>query len=63
MRNWLFTEMEKAEPGLKDKFQFISTRVRSLEPDKQRILWIHDLANDPEVQHLKDKKTGISLSE
>ena len=23
MRNWLFTEMEKAEPGLKDKFQFI----------------------------------------
>ena len=54
MRNWLFDEMEKLEPGLKDKFQFISTRVRNLEPDKQRILWIHDLANDPEVQHLKD---------
>ena len=56
MRDWLFTEMEKAEPGLKDKFQFISTRVRNLEPDKQKILWIHDLANDPEVQHLKDKE-------
>ena len=56
MRNWLFDEMEKLEPGLKDKFQFISTRVRNLEPDKQRILWIHDLANDPEVQHLKDKE-------
>ena len=54
MRNWLFTELDKREPGIKEKFQFISTRVRSLEPDKQRILWIHDLANDPEVQHLKD---------
>ena len=56
MRNWLFDEMEKHEPGLKDKFQFISTRIRKLETDKQRILWIHDLANDPEVQHLKDKE-------
>ena len=56
MRNWLFTELDKREPGIRDKFQFISTRVRKLEPDKQRILWIHDLANDPEVQHLKDKE-------
>ena len=56
MKKWLFTEMEKQEPGLVDKFQFISTRVRELETDKQRILWIHDLATDPEVQHLKDKE-------
>jgi glycosyltransferase involved in cell wall biosynthesis len=56
MRKWLFAEMEKREPGLIDKFQWISTRVRGLEPDKQRILWIHDLANDGEVQHLKDKE-------
>ena len=56
MKQWLFTEIEKHEPGLTDKFQFISTRVRKLETDKQRILWIHDLANDPEVQHLKDKE-------
>ena len=56
MRDWLFTELEKLEPGVKDKLQFISTRVRNLEPDKQKILWIHDLANDPEVQHLKDKE-------
>jgi len=54
MKKWLFEELDKREPGLKDKFQFISTRVRNLEPDKQRILWIHDLANDPEVEHLKD---------
>jgi len=56
MKKWLFAEMEKQEPGLTDKFQFISTRVRELESDKQRILWVHDLANDPEVQHLKEKE-------
>ena len=56
MRNWLFKELDKREPGIRDKFQFISTRVRNLEPEKQIILWIHDLANDPEVQHLKDKE-------
>jgi len=56
MKKWLFAELEKKEPGLKDRFQWISTRVRGLEPDKQRILWIHDLANDGEVQHLKDKE-------
>ena len=56
MRDWLFGELDKREPGIRDKFQFISTRVRNLEPDKQKILWIHDLANDPEVQHLKDKE-------
>jgi len=55
MKKWLFTEMEKREPGLTEKFQWIMTRVRGLERDKQRILWIHDLANDGEVQHLKDK--------
>ena len=54
MKKWLYEEMEKREPGLHDKFQFISTRVRKLEK-KQRILWVHDLANDPEVQHLKEK--------
>ena len=54
MKMWLFGELDKREPGLTDKFQWIMTRVRKLDPDKQRILWIHDLASDPEVQHLKD---------
>jgi hypothetical protein len=54
MQKWLFEELEKRESGLKDKFQWIMTRVRKLDPEKQRILWIHDLASDPEVQHLKD---------
>ena len=56
MRKWLYEEMEKKEPGLIDKFQVISTRVRNLDPTKQRILWIHDLAGDPEVQHLKHEE-------
>ena len=62
MRNWLFEEMEKRVPGLKDKFQFIMTRIRELEP-KQRILWVHDLANDPEVQHLKENPDSWSQFE
>lgn len=35
-----------------DDFQIIPTRVTSLNPDKIRILWIHDLCDDPSVQHL-----------
>ena len=57
MRNWLYDHMEKRESGLLDNFQIISTRVRELEEDKKRILWVHDLANDPEVQHLKEKSS------
>ena len=54
MQKWLFAELDTRAPGLRDKFQFIMTRVRELKDDKQRILWIHDLAGDPEVQHLKE---------
>ena len=39
---------------LLDKFQIIPTRVRELDPDRKRILWVHDLPNDPEVARLKD---------
>ena len=56
MKKWLFKELDKKELGLTDKFQWVMTRVRGLESDKQRILWVHDLANDPEVQHLKEKE-------
>ena len=56
MKKWLFRELDKKESGLTDKFQWVMTRVRGLESDKKRILWVHDLANDPEVQHLKDKE-------
>ena len=39
------------EEYLKD-FQIIPSRVRNLDKDKIRILWLHDLAGDPENNHL-----------
>lgn len=39
---------------LLDNFQIISSRVRKLDPNKQKVLWLHDLHGDPEVEHLKD---------
>jgi glycosyltransferase involved in cell wall biosynthesis len=39
---------------LLSKFQIIPSRVRDIDPDKKVILWLHDLPNDPESQHLKD---------
>ena len=38
------------------EFQIICSRVRELE-DKKRILWLHDLWNDPEANHLKDDES------
>lgn len=37
-----------------DKFQIISSRVRNINPDKKRVLWLHDTFDDPENQHLKN---------
>ncbi len=49
-RKWLF---DRLDPELRDYFQFISSRKRNLE-DKPRLFWVHDLAQDPEVEFLKD---------
>lgn len=50
MMKWL---RENVDHDLLDDFQIIPTRVRKLDPDKKKLLWIHDTASDPEVQHLK----------
>jgi UDP-glucose:(glucosyl)LPS alpha-1,2-glucosyltransferase len=39
---------------LASEFQIIPSRVRELNEEKIRIYWQHDLAEDPEVNHLKD---------
>ena len=39
---------------LLNKFQIIPSRVRELDPNKKKILWLHDLPHDPESEHLKD---------
>ncbi len=41
-------------PELLSKFQIIHSRVRELDPNKKKILVLHDLADDPEVEHLKN---------
>jgi UDP-glucose:(glucosyl)LPS alpha-1,2-glucosyltransferase len=46
---------ERVSPELLDKFQIIPSRVRELK-DKPRILWCHDLAEDPEVSKLADSE-------
>ena len=42
---------------LLDQFQLIPSRVRDIDPDRKPILWLHDLPNDPESQHLKDAES------
>jgi glycosyltransferase involved in cell wall biosynthesis len=37
-----------------NKFQIIPSRVRELDSNKKKILWLHDLPHDPESEHLKD---------
>ena len=41
-------------PELLERVQVIPTRVRELDPDRKRILWVHDTWNDPEVRHLNN---------
>jgi UDP-glucose:(glucosyl)LPS alpha-1,2-glucosyltransferase len=40
--------------SLLSQFQLIHSRARELDEDKKNVLICHDLATDPEVQHLKD---------
>lgn len=45
------------EPEDLDGVQIISSRVRTLDPDKLRIYHLHDLPMDPEAEHLRDAKS------
>jgi UDP-glucose:(glucosyl)LPS alpha-1,2-glucosyltransferase len=47
------------DPKLLDKVQIICSRVRAenLDPNKKKVLWLHDTWDDPESQHLKDEKS------
>lgn len=40
-----------------DEFNIICSRVRSVDPSKKNILWLHDTWDDPESEHLKDPKS------
>lgn len=43
--------------SLLDKFQIIPSRVRELDPNKKKILWLHDLPQDPESLHTADPES------
>ena len=51
MQERLYNSLPKE---LLDQFQIIPSRVRDLDPNKKKILWLHDLPGDPESEHLKD---------
>lgn len=40
------------DPDFLSQFQIIRSRVRDLDESKIRVLWLHDLPDDPESQHL-----------
>src|SRR6478736_893211 len=42
---------------LQEHFQIIPSRIRELQEDKIRIYWVHDLPEDPEINHLKEAKS------
>lgn len=51
MQERLYRDLPKE---LLDNFQIIPSRVRELQEDKKKILWLHDLPQDPESTHLAD---------
>lgn len=55
MMNRLYKSIK---PELLSKFQIIPSRVRDLEQSKVRILYCHDLPQDPESQHLANGGWG-----
>jgi glycosyltransferase involved in cell wall biosynthesis len=44
------------DQDLLSNFQIISSRIRDLDESKIRILWSHDLPEDPESEKMRDKK-------
>jgi len=47
---------ERLPEDLRDQFQVICSRVRDLD-GRPAILWLHDMWNDPEAQHLENEES------
>ncbi len=47
---------ERVDKDLLEEFNIIKSRVRNIDDKKSNILWLHDLWNDPENEHLSDKE-------
>jgi UDP-glucose:(glucosyl)LPS alpha-1,2-glucosyltransferase len=48
---------ERVDNDLLEQFNIIKSRVRDVKSDKQNVLWLHDMWNDPETQHLRDESS------
>ena len=58
IQKWLF---DRLDPELKDYFQFITLPEKRTLEDKPRLFWVHDLAQDPEVEFLKEHKNMLDF--
>jgi glycosyltransferase involved in cell wall biosynthesis len=56
--------MDRIDDKLKEEFVIIPQRVREhhLEDDRKKILWLHDLPEDPESAHLKHEDSRARFS-
>jgi len=48
---------DRLDPEVRDKVQIICSRVRNVDSNRPSLLWLHDMFNDPESQHLQDLKS------
>jgi len=48
---------ERLPSDIRDEVQIICSRVREVDEDRPTILWLHDMFNDPESQHLSDEES------
>ena len=53
---------ERLDPEVRDGVQIICSRVREVDPDRPSVLWLHDMFNDPEAQHLEDPESRARFS-
>ncbi len=49
--------LARLSPDLLDKVNIIHSRVRELSDTKKNVLVLHDMWNDPEAAHLRDKES------
>lgn len=47
---------QRVDNDLLEQFNIIKSRVRHVDSEKQNVLWLHDLWNDPEALHLQDEE-------
>ena len=47
---------ERLDPSIRDQVQIICSRVRDVDENRPTILWLHDMFNDPEANHLQDEE-------